>query len=60
MYDRYSLSHLLQSCGLGQIVQRAANESYLPDWTVWNLDTESDGTVYKPDSLFMEAIKPAS
>lgn len=59
MYDRYSLSLLLQNCGLDRIVQQTANESYLADWTVWNLDTETDGTIYKPDSLFMEAIKPA-
>ena len=58
MYDRYSLSLLLKKCGLTNIVQRSATESYIPDWTSFNLDTELDGTVYKPDSLFMEAIKP--
>ena len=58
MYDRYSLSVLLKKCGLTNIVQRSATESYIPDWTSFNLDTELDGKVYKPDSLFMEAIKP--
>lgn len=58
MYDRYSLSMLLEECGFANIVQRRANESYIPDWTSFNLDTEIDGTVYKPDSLYMEAIKP--
>jgi predicted SAM-dependent methyltransferase len=57
MYDRYSLSVLLEKCGLEQIVQRQATESYLPDWASFNLDTEPDGSVYKPESLFMEAIK---
>jgi predicted SAM-dependent methyltransferase len=57
MYDRYSLSVLLKQCGLKNIVQRSPIESYIPEWASFNLDTEPDGTVYKPDSLFMEAIK---
>lgn len=59
MYDRYSLTVLLKKCGLENIVQRSATESYIQNWSNWNLDTEDDGTVYKSDSLFMEAIKPA-
>lgn len=58
MYDRYSLAILLENCGLEQIVRRTASESYIDNWTSFNLDTEPDGSVYKPDSLFMEAIKP--
>ncbi|MGL5836458.1 MAG: class I SAM-dependent methyltransferase [Waterburya sp.] len=58
MYDRYSLSILLKNCGLEQIVQRTAKESYFDNWASFNLDTESDGKIYKPDSLFMEAVKP--
>lgn len=58
MYDRYSLSILLKNCGLEQIVQRTASDSYLDNWSSFNLDTESDGKIYKPDSLFMEAVKP--
>lgn len=57
MYDRYSLACLLEKCGLRNITQRSATESYISDWSSFNLDTEVDGTVYKPDSLFMEAIK---
>lgn len=59
MYDRYSLAVLLKKCGMENIVQRTARESYIPDWPSFNLDTEPDGTIYKPDSLFMEAIKPS-
>jgi predicted SAM-dependent methyltransferase len=58
MYDHYSLTLLLEQCGLENIVQCTATESYIPDWANFNLDTELDGTVYKPDSLFMEARKP--
>ncbi|MFB2771541.1 methyltransferase domain-containing protein [Pelatocladus sp. BLCC-F211] len=59
MYDRYSLSILLEKCGFQNIIQRTAIESYIPGWVDFNLDTEADGTVYKPDSIFVEAIKPA-
>jgi predicted SAM-dependent methyltransferase len=58
MYDHYSLSSLLKKCGLQEITKRTAHESYIPEWTSFNLDTEPDGSVYKPDSLYMESIKP--
>jgi predicted SAM-dependent methyltransferase len=57
MYDRYSLSCLLKQCGGEKIIQRTATESYVSHWQTFNLDTEVDGVVTKPDSLFMEAIK---
>lgn len=60
MYDHYSLAILLKKCGLKDIIQRTAIESYILDWAMWNLDTETDGMIYKPDSLYMEAIKPAT
>lgn len=60
MYDRYSLALSLEKCGFKNIAQRSAHESSLLNWTSFNLDTESDGYVYKPDSLYMEAIKPDS
>jgi Methyltransferase domain len=59
MYDRWSLRLLLQSVGYENIVQRSPDVSYVDDWARFNLDTEPDGTVYKPDSLFMEATKTA-
>lgn len=58
MYDYYSLSVLLKNCGLEKIAKKTADESYLNDWTSFNLDTELDGSIYKPDSLYMEAVKP--
>lgn len=58
MYDRYSLTCLLQHCDFTQIQQRPAHESAIPNWSSFNLDTEPDGSVYKPDSLYMEATKP--
>jgi predicted SAM-dependent methyltransferase len=58
MYDRYSLKRILEKCGFIDVLQRTATESYVPNWSSFNLDTEPDGSIYKPDSLYMEAIKP--
>lgn len=59
MYDRYSLRRLLEQCGFTHVVQHTATTSYVSDWSSFNLDTEPDGSIYKPDSLFMEAVKPS-
>jgi hypothetical protein len=48
----------LKNCGYEQITKRTADESYISDWSSFNLDTENDTSVYKPDSLYMEAVKP--
>lgn len=59
MYDRFSLQRLLKQCGFVDVLQRTATESYVPNWSSFNLDTEPDGSIYKPDSIFMEGIKPS-
>jgi SAM-dependent methyltransferase len=58
MYDRVTLAALLRRCGYANAIVRTASESHLPGWTRWGLDTEQDGTPYKPESLYMEANKP--
>lgn len=58
MYDRYSLKYLLERCRFSNVVQRSSVDSYIENWFQFNLDTEPDGSIYKPDSLYMEAIKP--
>ena len=58
MYDRYSLRIIMQKSGFKNVAQRRAYESYIPDWKRFNLDTEENGSVVRPDSLFMEGIKP--
>ena len=60
MYDRYSLAGLLEGAGFESVVQRTAFESGIENWAQFHLDTEPDGVVYKPDSLYMEAVKPAT
>ncbi|WP_026072282.1 class I SAM-dependent methyltransferase [Nodosilinea nodulosa] len=57
MYDRYSLHQLLSDCGFTDIAVCGAAQSQIPNWAALRLDTEPDGSVYKPDSLFMEAQK---
>ena len=58
MYDSIALTDLLKKVGFIQILKRNAYDSYIGTWSEFNLDTESDGSVYKPQSLYMEAIKP--
>ena len=57
MYDRFSLSRLLTKYGFNMIEKRTAIDSYIENWQNYNLDTESDGKIYKADSLYIEAKK---
>jgi predicted SAM-dependent methyltransferase len=59
MYDRYSLSQLLLAAGFVSPRRVHAAESEIEGWPSYCLDVEPDGTVYKPDSLFMEARRLA-
>lgn len=58
MYDGYSLAHLLREAGFRDAQRCTATESQIPDWAQYCLDNEADGTTCKPDSIFMEAVKP--
>lgn len=58
MYDRYSLAQTLISAGYHQPILQTAVSSQIPNWPSYNLDTLPDGTVIKPDLLYMEARKP--
>jgi predicted SAM-dependent methyltransferase len=58
MYDRYSLSKLLFEAGFQNSRCVGPTESRIPNWTSFHLDTEPDGSIYKPDSLYMEAMRP--
>gem|GEM_PF-106570 len=60
MYDRYSLGKLLCEAGFEDVRVCRADESAIPDFNTYRLDIESDGSVRKPDSLFMEGRKPAA
>ena len=58
MYDEFSLSRALAECGFRDIKKVTAFVSRVPNWNLEMLDTNSDGSIYKPDSLFIEATKP--
>ncbi len=58
MYDRYSLHKFLEESGFVNIVQKSADTSFFSDWKRFNLDTNTNGSIYKPDSFYMEALKP--
>ena len=56
MYDRYSLCRLLTESGFSSIRVCQATDSSIKDFANYGLDTEPDGSVYKPDSFFVEAM----
>jgi SAM-dependent methyltransferase len=58
MYDRYSLSRLLASVGFRDARVTGAGESRIEGWSRLHLDTNTSGQAVKPDSLFMEAVRP--
>lgn len=58
MYDRYSLARALEDAGFFQPHRVGPADSAIPRWVEYHLDTEPDGSTYKPDSLYMEATRP--
>jgi predicted SAM-dependent methyltransferase len=62
MYDRSSLRRLLERVGFREVRVCTATESRIPDFASYWLDTNpptvNNGRVRKPDSLFIEAVKP--
>jgi predicted SAM-dependent methyltransferase len=57
MYDRISLKGLLETVGFVDVKVCQADESRILQFSAFNLDT-LDGRTRKPDSLFMEAVRP--
>ncbi|MEB3120713.1 MAG: methyltransferase domain-containing protein [Snowella sp.] len=57
MYDRFSLERLLTEIGFIDIHCCRADESRIPNFNSYQLDI-MNGAVRKPDSLFMEGLKP--
>ena len=56
-YDHLNLATLLEEHGFTDIRRVDAHTSAIPGWAKLGLDTNPDGTEYKPSSLFMEARK---
>jgi predicted SAM-dependent methyltransferase len=57
MYDRFSLGILLEQSGFTQVKVCRADESQIPDFNKYGLDLK-EGKALKPDSLYMEAVRP--
>jgi predicted SAM-dependent methyltransferase len=57
MYDSFSLGELLQRVGLPNPQCYGPTESQIPNWDAFHLDSEPDGSTYRPGSLFMEVVK---
>jgi predicted SAM-dependent methyltransferase len=57
MYDRISLKRLLEEAGFIGVNVCQVDESRIDQFNSFNLDT-LNGRVRKPDSLFMEAVRP--
>jgi SAM-dependent methyltransferase len=58
MYDRFSLPRVLMQVGFTAAVVTSAYDSRIAHWDMYGLDLNRDGTVYKPDSLMCEGVKP--
>jgi len=57
MYDKYTLTALLSNCGFKELKVVTAQSSRIEGWTRFDLDTNEDGTIYKPGSLYLEGLK---
>lgn len=57
MYDRINLPVLLASCGYRDIRIQQFDTSMIPEWSKYGLDQNEDGSEYKQDSLYVEAVK---
>jgi cephalosporin hydroxylase/predicted SAM-dependent methyltransferase len=58
MYDHLSLRVMLEGCGFREVSVCTPNGSRIPDFGSYHLDITGEGSIRKPDSLFMEALKP--
>jgi predicted SAM-dependent methyltransferase len=57
MYDFALLRSALEGAGFIRCVRRTHLTSFVASWSTYGLDNESDGSAYKPESLYVEALK---
>ncbi len=57
MYDKYTLKELLLKTGFRDIQVESQSTGRIQGWTDFCLDTNEDGSIYKPNSIYVEAIK---
>lgn len=57
MYDQYTLPELFTQAGFKDIHLESPENSRIPGWAAFQLDTHEDGSAYKRDSIYVEGIK---
>lgn len=57
MYDSYGLMKLMRETGFRNIKVMSYNQSNIKGWKEWGIETNPDGSEYKPNCLYMEAVK---
>jgi SAM-dependent methyltransferase len=57
-WDRVNLRLALEEAGFAEVEEVGPTKSRIDEWVAMGLDTDSDGTVDKPGSLWVEAIRP--
>ncbi len=57
MYDRINLKSKLINIGYKEVHVQNYNTSLIPNWTEYGLDVDEKGNQYKPESLYVEALK---
>jgi hypothetical protein len=58
LYDRHSLADLLRDIGFADPVRQTATSSRIAGWSAFELDAGADGQPFKPDSMYVEAVRP--
>lgn len=58
MYDRVSLADVLNEAGFRDVRPVAATESRIPGFVAACLDADEQGRPRKPDSLYVEGVRP--
>ena len=59
LYDRLSLTRVLTAAGFSDAMVLAAGNSAIAGWSGYFLEVTQAGHTIKPDSIFMEARRPA-
>jgi SAM-dependent methyltransferase len=59
MYDKYTLQALLEDVGFADVREHTYCSSGIDGWQQFNLDSNDDGDVYKPNSVYIEGVKSA-
>jgi predicted SAM-dependent methyltransferase len=57
MYDEISLRRIVEHAGFSRVSRQTAATSGWTGWGLSNLDVDPQGTIYKPESIYLEGTK---